>query len=295
MEIKSTNILRGLGNRKIKDVPISEILSIFIKGILNGSINTRATSISFHFFMAMLPGIVFFFTLIPHLPVSGLEDASTSILRDLLPERTSYSIIEIITGFAGKSAKIPIFSILIATMFAMNGVNGVISAFNSSYHAIETRSWTQKRKISIVLVGILFVLLIVATCFIVFSKNLIQFLIDHNVVNKMFTVFMLQLGKWIVIYLLILMAISFTYYLAPADKKNWKFISHGSIVASVLTVLASLIFTYIMNTFGKFNLLFGPAGTLMVVLLWIYFNALALLLGFEVNASINNASFINKP
>jgi membrane protein len=275
---------------KLKNAPAHEVVSFFIRGILNGSINTRATSIAFHFFMAMLPGIVFLFSLAPLLPFSGISDASISIMDFLLPEQTRYSIVEIITGFVGKSGKLQVFSIFIAFMFSMNGVNGVISAFNSTYHTIETRSWMQKRKISVVLVGILFVLFFMALCLIIVSEILIDFLIAHAIVNKLFTVYLLHLGKWLSIFFLILMTTSFTYYLAPADKKNWKFISVGSVFASILTVMASLVFTFVMNKFGKFNLFFGPAGTLMVVMLWTYFNALALLLGFEFNASIHIVS-----
>ena len=279
---------------KLKKVPFREIFKFFMKGILNGSINTRATSIAFHFFMAMLPTIVFFFTLAPHLPMQGLEDASISIVENLLPRKTSFTIMEIVKDFTGKSDHLQVFSIFIAFMFAMNGINGVISAFNSSYHSIETRSWLHKRKISVFLVGILFVLIVMASCLIIYSKVFFQILIDRGIIDKMVTIYILELIKWSIIFLLILMTTSFTYYLAPANKKNWKFISVGSLLASVLTVLASLVFTFIMNKFGKFNQLFGPAGTLMVVLLWIYFNALALLLGFEFNASINNVSQQNK-
>ena len=288
MKLQHRNIfLRG---KKFKDAPINEVVTFFIKGMLNGSINTRASSIAFHFFMALLPAIVFFFNLIPYFPLTGLDDASKSILSGLLPESTSYTIISIVTSFVGKSGGIQIFSIFIAFMFAMNGVNGVISAFNSSYHTIETRSWIQRRKISVFLVGILFSLFVIASCLLVYSKIFIQFLIEYREFNKMFMIYALQIGNWIIIFLLILMTISFTYYLAPADKKNWKFISAGSVLASILTLIASFIFAFIMNKFGKFNQLFGPAGTLMVVLLWFYFNALALLIGFEFNASINNVS-----
>jgi membrane protein len=272
---------------KLSGAPLSEVIAFFIKGVLNGAISTRATSISFHFFMAMLPATVFFQNLAPHIPLSGIDDASISILENLLPEYTSFSIKEEIKDFVQNSGGLKIFSIIIAFMFAMNGVNGVISAFNSSYHSIETRSWLQKRKISIVLVGILFVLVCTASSLIVWSKIFIQFLISHQITSKMSTIYLLQTGKWIIIFLLILMATSFTYYLAPADKKNWKFISSGSMIASVLTIISSLIFTFVMNRFGQFNQLFGQAGTLMVILLWIYFNSLALILGFEFNASVN--------
>jgi membrane protein len=54
-------------------------------------------------------------------------------------------------------------------------------------------------------------------------------------------------------------------------------------------ILTSLIFSSIINHFGQFNKFFGSIGTMMVILLWMYFNSIALLIGFELNASIKGA------
>ena len=79
------------------------------------------------------------------------------------------------------------------------------------------------------------------------------------------------------------------YYYAPARRQNWKFFSFGSMVATVLTILISVGFSYYVNNFGQYNKLYGSIGTLIVVLMWMYFNSLILLIGFELNISINNA------
>ena len=88
---------------------------------------------------------------------------------------------------------------------------------------------------------------------------------------------------------LFFIAISFLYYYAPSVKKRWRFISAGSTLATVLTILTSIVFAYFVNNFGQYNKLYGSIGTLIVIMLWIYFNSLILLLGFELNASIDNA------
>ena len=60
-------------------------------------------------------------------------------------------------------------------------------------------------------------------------------------------------------------------------------------MATILIFLTSLGFSYFVNNFGQYNKLYGSIGTMMVILLWLYFNSFALILGFELNASINNA------
>ena len=76
---------------------------------------------------------------------------------------------------------------------------------------------------------------------------------------------------------------------------KWKFYSAGSTLSSILVISTSLIFSYIMNNFAQFNKFFGSISTLMILMLWMYFNSIALLIGFELNASIKNAQLVNYP
>ena len=65
--------------------------------------------------------------------------------------------------------------------------------------------------------------------------------------------------------------------------------SAGSITATILSVITSIGFGYYVNNFAQYNQLYGSIGTLLVILLWMYFNSIILLLGFELNASIVSA------
>jgi membrane protein len=96
-------------------------------------------------------------------------------------------------------------------------------------------------------------------------------------------------GKWIILLTLCLCFISFNYYFGPKSKKGFKFLSPGSILATILAILTSLLFAYYVNNFANYNKLYGSIGTLIVIMLWIYINALILLLGFDLNASIQSA------
>jgi membrane protein len=86
--------------------------------------------------------------------------------------------------------------------------------------------------------------------------------------------------------LLTLLTLSSIYYFAPAKKENFRFISAGSILATFLFMISSVGFNLYINNFSRYNALYGSIGTLLIILLWIYFNAIILLIGFELNASI---------
>ena len=88
------------------------------------------------------------------------------------------------------------------------------------------------------------------------------------------------------IVLLLFLAISFLYYFAPAKKTGFRFFSPGSSLATMLFIMTSLGFSAYVNNFGQYNKLYGSIGTLMVILIWLYLNSIAILIGFELNVSI---------
>ncbi|HRZ76946.1 MAG TPA: YihY/virulence factor BrkB family protein, partial [Bacteroidales bacterium] len=178
---------------------------------------------------------------------------------------------------------------ILALYFATTGISSMVEAFNQTYHAIETRTWVRQRVISLVLVFIISVIVIVAIALLTTGTMVINYLVDVNVLKDAFTIFLLQLGKWIVILAMVFFVISFSYYLAPSRKSHFRFVSAGSSLATILSILTMVGFNFYISNFGRYNVLYGSIGTLLVIMLWIYFNALILLIGFELNASIRNA------
>ncbi len=100
--------------------------------------------------------------------------------------------------------------------------------------------------------------------------------------------------QWFVLVALTYFGISFIYYWGPAKKQIFKFFSAGSSLATIMLMLSNIGFNYYANNMAQYNALYGSIGTLLLILLWIYFNAIILLIGFELNASILMAK-LDKP
>jgi len=132
-------------------------------------------------------------------------------------------------------------------------------------------------------------LLAVAITLITYGQYFINYMVANGYLKDHFTIILLSISKWIVILFLFFMANSFLFYLAPAKKTKWRFISAGGTLSTVLSVLTFLGFTYYINRFGQYNKLYGSIGTLLVILLLMYLMSMILLIGFELNASINEA------
>ena len=272
-----------------ESIPIYDVVVFFVRGIQRGALTTRASSIAFHIALASLPLIIYFFTLIPYIPILNFQEGVLSLAESILPSNV-YGLLEnTLRDMFIKRKALQLLGILIALYFATNAINVLIVAFNNTYHAIESRSWIERRAIAAFLVIIMFFLITTAVSLIIFSRSAINLLDSKDIIQKAFTLYLFRIGKWIVIIAMIYSALSFLYWLGPSRKMKWKFYSAGSSLASVLVILTSLIFSSIINNFGQFNKFYGSIGTLMVILLWLYFNSIALLIGFELNASIKGA------
>ncbi len=104
-----------------------------------------------------------------------------------------------------------------------------------------------------------------------------------------FTYYLIVYGKWLVTIALIFFSISLLYFMAPAKRTKFRFISLGSIMATILIMVTSLGFSYFVNNFGQYNTLYGSIGSLLALMAWMYFNAIGFIVGFELNASISSA------
>jgi membrane protein len=98
--------------------------------------------------------------------------------------------------------------------------------------------------------------------------------------------------RWIFIILLIFFAIGFIFKYAPSVEKRWKLSSPGTITTTFLSIVSSVGFSLFVNSFGRYNVLYGSIGTIMMVMALIYINSLAILIGFELNVSINSLKII---
>lgn len=262
------------------------VSKFFFQGLKNGSLNMRASSLAFNFFLAIFPAIIFLFTLIPYIPIENFQDYLFNLLQNLLPESAfemvEETIVDIIKKPRSGLLSIGFFS---ALYFASNGFNSMINSFNETYHEIETRNPLQQRLISLLMLFVNFTLLSIAIALLIGGEIGSKHFINSN--KALY--YVLFFAKWIISFALCYTVISFNYFSGPKKKKGWRFFSAGSMFSTVLIIVASIAFAYYVNNFGKYNKLYGSIGTLIVIMMWMFINSLILLLGFDLNVSIHSA------
>ncbi len=271
-------------------VPLYYVVKFFFKGIINGAITTRASAVAFSFYLAIVPTLIFLFTLIPYIPVQDFQIQLLSLLKGIMPEYAFHTVETTLTEvLTMKSGGLLSFGFFAALFFSHNGVNSLIEAFNATYHTIETRKFFEQHLIAVVLTLLLPVLVMIGVVLIFFGQATLNWAVKMEWIKMDFTYYLIDAGKWIVVVALFYFCISFLYFLAPAKKERFRFFSGGSSLATFLIIITSLAFSFYVNNFGQYNTFYGSLGGLIVFLLWIYFNAFGLILGFELNASISSA------
>jgi len=293
-KFKLTEKLKDLVLPGFDGIPITDVVKFVIRGLRKGVLVTRASSIAFNLLMAILPATIFLFTLIPFIPIPNFQQELIRLFESFLPVN-AYNLIEniLIDIITKKSGGLLLLMFLATIVFSTNGIHAVIHAFVVTSHSFKPRSWVNQRKISVLLLLIGIVMIGAAGMLIIFGKSAVNRLVELDILEKSLVITILVLLKWIVVVLLLFLAISFLYYLAPARRHDFRFITPGSTLATILFILTSLGFSAYVNDYGQYNQLYGWIGTLMVILLWLYLNSIALLIGFELNLSIKDAGVVD--
>jgi membrane protein len=289
--ISKTKKIRNAVLPGFDGAPLELVARLIAKGLFGrGVLVTRASSIAFNLLMAFLPATIFLFTLIPFIPIPNFQAELVDLFESMIPENAykylETTIVDVITNKSGTLLVIMFFA---TVTFSTNGIHALIHAFNVSLHDFESRSWLQQRKISVFLLVFVLIMFSSASALIILSRSVVNTLVEKGLLELNLVFYVIMVLKWILIISMLFFAISTLYYLVPARKKDFRYISPGSIVATLLFIITSLAFSAYVNNFGQYNKLYGSIGTLIVIMIWFYLNSVALLVGFELNVSIKAA------
>ena len=276
--------------------PLELVTRLIVKGLFGrGVLVTRASSIAFNMLMALLPATIFLFTLIPYIPIPNFQTELIRLFENIIPV-PAYSFMEttIVDVITNKSGTLLLLMFFATIIFSTNGIHALIHAFNVSAHGFESRSWLQQRKIAVFLLLFILIMFYAASALIILSRSVVERLVEVGVLELNLVYYVIMVFKWILIVAMLFFAIATMYYLVPARKKDFRYISPGSILATTLFIITSLAFSAYVNNFGQYNKLYGSIGTLIMILIWLYLNSVALLVGFELNVSIRAATSAEK-
>ncbi|NNK82967.1 MAG: YihY/virulence factor BrkB family protein [Flavobacteriaceae bacterium] len=271
-----------------------DLLEMYIIGIVEGALTTRASAIAFSFFTAIFPFLLFIIIIIPFIPIEGFQIQFLSFLDTFLPPQTSeffeHNIFENITTTSQGSLISTVF--LLSIFLMANGVSAVFSGFEHSYHDQLTRSVFKQYLYALGVALILAFLVVLTVGVLGYSQLYIVTPLYERISGEEINaseagLFWIKTSKYLFATVMIYVATATLYYFGTKEGRHSKFFSLGALFTTLLIALTSYFFGIYIENFSKYNELYGSIGALLILLFYLWLNSNILLLGFELNASLN--------
>ena len=251
-------------------------------------ISVRAKAMAQSFFLALFPAIIFLLTLLPYMPFTGdYVEIWKSSIQGLLPQEAEGYLFGIMDSL-GKKIRVgsQFVSLILMLYFTSNGISTMLSGFAKSYEeTFNRRNFFQHKLVALEMTTLLFILLLLSTALVVLGNLLLHAFFEQLHISDTLRIGIDAL-RWIAVVVLIYTTISILFRYGPAMKKRIRFLSPGAGIATLLSLLSSLGFSYFVNTFGRYNEIYGSLGAIIILMIWMEFNSLAILAGYELNAAI---------
>ena len=269
---------------------IYDLFEMYMIGIVKGTLTSRAGSISFSFFMALFPFLLFilnlvpFVDLIPFIRIDNFDQTFLNYIELFLPPETQTFFTNIFDDIRNKPRAGLLSSVFLLSIFlSANGISSIFSNFEESYHVTFSRNFFKQYLLSVgVSVVLAFLSLLTVIMFFYF-----EFYILNNLGSLIPSEIRLtRIGQFTFFGLFVYLTVNILYYFGTIEERKNQFFTVGALMTTLLFFLTTYGFGIYIENFSNYNQLYGSIGALLIFLLYIWMNSNILLLGFELNATL---------
>jgi len=243
-----------------------------------------AAGVAFYAMLAIFPAIIAVVTVYGMVADPAQVESQVSEFAKSLPSGADQLLTEqlkSVTSAGRQSLSIGLAVSLLAVLWsASSGVQGLVKGLNLVYDEKESRGFFKLRGLSLLLTLGAIVVAVVALALITVFPGVID-----NFGLGQAGQLAASIVRWVVLALLVLVALAVLYRFAPdRASPRWRWVSWGAVVALVLWLLGSIGFSWYVDNFGKYNKTYGALAAVIILLLWLFLSAFAVLLGAEFDA-----------
>lgn len=274
----------------IKGMSLREFLKILYRHWEDDAVPDKAAQLSYYFLFALFPLLFFLVTLAAYLPLGGAVQQFLQQLSDLMPSQAYEVLKSHLEDLLNRPRpKLLTSGLLIAIWSASRGVDAVRTALNLAYDVKESRPFWKTQGLALLMTVLGAVLVLIAITMIALGGEAGAWLAEKANMGREFQ-FTWSYLRWPATALVIMLALALTYYLLPDVEQEFKFITPGSVIGTILWLLATWGFTQYVGHFGNYNVTYGSIGGVIVLMTWLYITGLIFILGGEINVIIEHAS-----
>jgi membrane protein len=261
----------------------------FNESIADDVLNLAAQQ-AYYFFFALFPALLALISLASFFPIENVQGEIINMLGRVAPDEMKSLVSDQLAKISGDNAGGLLTIAFLFTLWSSSGaVVSMCSTLNAAYDITEGRPWWKVRLVALGLTVGLAVFILASMTLVIGGPALAQKVAEMANLGTAF-VWTWNILQWPVIFALVATAIAMLYYFAPDAEQDWVWITPGSVLATLLWVIASVGVSYYVSNFGSYTETYGVIGGVMVLMLWFYASGIAILVGAELNAEIEHAS-----
>jgi len=270
-----------------QQINVYQVIKFLSKQLNTIGLYDRASAISFNLLMALPAGFLFLFSIIPYFPKTlKVKKQILTLFKDIAPNSSTYNfIVDIINDLLSQHVGVFSFGFLLLLFYASNAMTGIIRSFDKSI--MQNKPFFLHQRMRALRLTIILILLVFASIIVLIGQDQLASLLRGVFDIRQSTILPYWNSlRWIIIILLLFFGNAFIYKYAPHIREKWPLVSPGSLLSTILMLLTTVGFSFWVNHFSSYNKIYGSIGTVLIVMTIIYLNALILLIGFELNVSI---------
>ncbi len=266
------------------------VLYVFFSKIKKESIGLRAKAVAFNATLAIFPFTIFLFTLIAYLPVKNIEQVFFYELQQIMMQDIYEALIPYLQDLlSNRRGGLLSFGFAMAIFTATDGMMSVMGAFNHSYRVIEKRNVLRQRIVAFLLTFFLSILLIITVGSLLAGEIMVASFVENGLLKKDWLFYCITVLRFLLAFGSLYLALLMIYYFGPTVQHKFNQLRAGALLSAVAIFLVTVIFSYYVVYVVNFQKIYGPIGTLIGFMLWLHIASYSLLIGFEMNVSVQSA------
>ena len=250
----------------------------------------KAAQLSYYFLFALFPFLFFLVTLTAYLPVKGATNEMVARLSGIMPDAATSILKQHLDSLVNvQRPKLLTLGLAIALWSASRGIDALRTALNLAYDVKETRPFWKTQGLAIAVTVLSAVLVLASIALFALGTGAGEWIADRLGVERYYAIVWSYM-RWPITAVLIMFVLAVLYYVLPDAKQEWRFITPGSVLATLLWLSATWGFTKYAEHFGNYNVTYGSIGGVIVLMTWLYITGLVFILGGEINAILEHAA-----
>ncbi len=261
-----------------------DILVRSFHDIGNKNLGIIAAGVAFYALLAIFPGLGAMVSIYGLVANPADIERLTDLTARFIPGDANALLVDQLSGLVAKShgglSLAAAGGILLALWSAHNGIATFMTALNIAYGESEQRGFIKRNVLALAMTIGAVLFIITALVLVALLPAVINFLpLPQHWLDT------ISLVRWPILAAFLMVGIAILYRMGPSrDRPQWRWVTIGSIVATLLWVLGSVCFSLYVTRFGSYNKTYGSLGAVIVLLMWLYFSAYFILIGAQINA-----------